>query len=42
MNGPLLTLLSNVIVDETLPVIAEPVLEEGFQGAVVTAVLVVP
>ena len=42
-NGPLLILLSsNVIVDETVPVIAEPILEEGSQGVVVTIVLIAP
>jgi len=42
-NGPLLTpLSSNVIVDEALPVIADPILEEGFQDVVVTTVLIVP
>jgi metal transporter CNNM len=43
-NGHLLLvtlLLSNMIVNETLPVIADPVLGGGFQGVVVSTVLIV-
>jgi metal transporter CNNM len=43
-NGHLLLvtlLLSNMIVNETLPVIADPVLGGGVQGVVVSTVLIV-
>jgi hypothetical protein len=43
-NGHLLLvtlLLSNMIVNETLPVIVDPVLGGGFQGVVVSTVLIV-
>lgn len=43
-NGHLLLvtlLLANMIVNETLPVIADPVLGGGFQGVVVSTVLIV-
>ena len=43
-NGHLLLvtlLLANMIVNETLPVIADPVLGGGFQSVVVSTVLIV-